>query len=56
MKTIAQILLDKKKIVSMAEGRRLISANAIKVNDKVVEDLRLRIKNDDVVKVGRTII
>ncbi len=55
MVKLTQELFNRQVIKSMAEGRRLISMKAVKVNNELVDEDK-EIDEESIIKVGRKII
>lgn len=48
---ISQLLIEKKKAISMSEVRRLIYSGFIKLNDKKVVDENVEVQDGDKIKI-----
>jgi ribosomal protein S4 len=50
---LSQLLVKKSRIVSMSQGRRVISQGAVRVNGQVADDLQTEVKIADVISIGK---
>lgn len=53
--SLGRVLLDNKLVVSMAEGRRLISSGVVSVNESKAIHLSMFVEKGQIVKVGHKI-
>jgi len=51
---ILDVLIKASAIKSKSEGRRVMNQNGIKVNKKVIKDIDLKLKKDDIIQKGKT--
>jgi ribosomal protein S4 len=50
---LIRLLADRKLIISLAEGRRIVCQGAVKVNSVLCEDLSREVEVGDEIKVGK---
>jgi len=51
---IKKAMFDLGLVKGYAECRRLITQNAVFVNDTIVDDFNFEVKRNDVIKIGKT--
>lgn len=51
--TLFNAIVSSKSVSSNSEVRRLFSQKAIKVNDKIEQDINFKLKKEDVIKIGK---